>query len=130
MANFTSDLIAKAKIAKSAEELCAMAKANNVELTAEEAKIYFEQLNASGVVSDEALDGVAGGEGLSCPSDDAPQSGDRVRFKDGRACEHCGCPIGILQKGFYGIGGDNVKCAQCGASIGRVTAGSGKIEKL
>ena len=130
MANFTSDMIAKAKIAKSAEELCAMAKANNVELTAEEAKIYFEQLNASGAVSDDALDGVAGGEGLSCPSDDAPQSGDRVRFKDGRACEQCGCTTGILERGVYVNYGDNVKCAQCGASIGRVTATGGKIEKI
>ena len=41
MKNLTPELIAKAKAAKSAEELLALAKANNVELTEEEAKTYF-----------------------------------------------------------------------------------------
>ena len=114
MANFTSDMIAKAKIAKSAEELCAIAKANNVELTAEEAKTYFEQLNASGAVSDDALDGVAGGEGLSCPSDDAPQSGDRVRTKTGDSCRYCAHSIFIYTKGENAGFSDSLRCAKCG----------------
>jgi type III secretion system FlhB-like substrate exporter len=42
MKNLTPEVIAKAKATKSAEELFALAKANNVELTEEEAKIYFE----------------------------------------------------------------------------------------
>ena len=42
MKNLTTELIAKAKTAKSAEELLALAKDNNVELTEEEAKTYFE----------------------------------------------------------------------------------------
>ena len=72
MKNFTPELIKKAKAAKSAEELLALAKANNVELTEEEAKTYFEQLNANGAVSDDELDVVAGGCGddeyiLKCP---------------------------------------------------------------
>ena len=135
MKNLTPELIAKAGTAANAEELLALAKDNGIELTETEANTYFRQLNASGVVSDDELNDVAGGDdGLSCPNDDAdvdaPKSGDRVRFKDGRACEHCGCPTGILEKYFYGARGDNVKCAQCGASIGQVSAGSGKVEKL
>ena len=55
------ELIAKAKAAKSAEELLELAKANNVEMTAEEAKEIFAQLNAKGSVSDDELDAVAGG---------------------------------------------------------------------
>ena len=63
MKNFTPELIAKAKAAKSTEELLALAKENNVEMTEEQAKIYFEQLNANGTVSDDELDVVAGGCG-------------------------------------------------------------------
>ena len=37
-------MIEKAKAAKSAEELLELAKANNVEMTADEAKTYFAQL--------------------------------------------------------------------------------------
>ena len=61
MKNLTPELIAKAKAAESAEELLEIAKANGVELTAEEVKTYFEQLNATGAVSDDELDTVAGG---------------------------------------------------------------------
>ena len=61
MNNLTPGLIAKAKATKSAQELLALAKENNVEMTEEQAKIYFAQLNASGTVSDEELDAVVGG---------------------------------------------------------------------
>ena len=40
------NLILKAKEAKSVEELIALAKENGVELNEEDAKMYFEQLNA------------------------------------------------------------------------------------
>ena len=68
MNNFTSELITKAKTAANAEELFEIAKANNVELTEEEAKAYFEQLGAGGTVSDDDLNDVAGGS--SCPGDE------------------------------------------------------------
>ena len=56
------EMIAKAKEAKSVEELIALAKENGVELTEEEAKTYFEQLNAKkGELSDDELDNVSGG---------------------------------------------------------------------
>ena len=62
MQNLTSEMIEKAKAAKSAEELLALAKENNVEMTADEAKTYFAQLGPkSGELDDDDLDAVAGG---------------------------------------------------------------------
>ena len=61
MNNLTPEQIAKAKAAKSAAELLEIAKANNVELTENEAQIYFTQMNAKGSVADDELDAVAGG---------------------------------------------------------------------
>lgn len=57
----TLELIEKAKQAKSAEELLSLAKENEIELSGDEAKEYFEQLNKSGELSDEELDNVSGG---------------------------------------------------------------------
>ena len=57
----TPELIAKAKLAKSAEELIALAKENGAQLSAEEANTYFDELNKSGELSDDELDQVAGG---------------------------------------------------------------------
>ncbi len=55
-------LLEKAKNAKSVEELVAIAKENGVELTADEAKNYFAQLNQkNGELDDDELDNVAGG---------------------------------------------------------------------
>ena len=55
-------MIEKAKAAKSAEELLALAKEYNIEMTADEAKIYYAQLNPkSGELDDDDLDAVAGG---------------------------------------------------------------------
>ena len=56
------NLILKAKDAKSAEELMALAKENGIELNEEDAIMYFEQLNAKkGELSDDELEDVAGG---------------------------------------------------------------------
>lgn len=56
------ELLEKAKDAKNAEELVAIAKENGIELTAEEAKTYFAQLNTkAGELHDDELDNVAGG---------------------------------------------------------------------
>ena len=55
-------MIEKARTAKSAEELLELAKANNIEMTAEEAKTYFAQLGPkSGELNDDDLDAVSGG---------------------------------------------------------------------
>ena len=61
----SKELLEKAKTAKSAEELLAMAKAENIALTEEEAAKAFEELNKNGELSDEELDNVAGGCGKS-----------------------------------------------------------------
>ena len=56
------EMIAKAKEAKSVEELMALAKENGIELTEEDAKMYFEQLSAKkGELSDDELSDVSGG---------------------------------------------------------------------
>ncbi|MDE5883549.1 MAG: hypothetical protein K2H29_00475 [Oscillospiraceae bacterium] len=63
--NFTPELIAKARQEKSPEALLALAEANNITLTQDEARDYFaqlhEQCNQSGELSDDELDNVSGG---------------------------------------------------------------------
>ena len=71
---FSNEMIEKAKTAKTAEELLAMAKAENIELTEEEAAKAFAELNKTGELSDEELDNVSGGCG------DSNKSGDTPRF--------------------------------------------------
>ena len=62
MTNLNHEMIEKAKAAKSAEELLELAKANGVEMTADEAATYFAQLAPkSGELDDDDLDAVAGG---------------------------------------------------------------------
>ena len=58
---FTKELIKKAKSAKSAEELLKLAKAEGVELNAEQAAKAFAELNKAGELSDEELENAAGG---------------------------------------------------------------------
>ena len=59
--NFTPEQITKAKAAKSAEELIALAKENGMELSEEEAAKYFAKLNKDGELANEELDNVVGG---------------------------------------------------------------------
>ena len=81
-----SELLEKAKQAGMAEELMAVAKANGVELTEEEAKEYFEQLHKSGELSDEELDSVAGG---GCHKKDGRLIVTAVYSCDGYICKDC-----------------------------------------
>ena len=57
----TKEMIEKSKAAKSAEELLELAKAEGIELTAEQAAKAFTELNKSGELSDEELENAAGG---------------------------------------------------------------------
>ena len=60
----TKELVAKAKEAKTSEELMALAKENGIGLTEEEAKAYFDRLHPqTGELSDSELDNVSGGCG-------------------------------------------------------------------
>ena len=116
MKNLTPELIAKAKTAKSAEELLELAKANNVELAETEAKTYFAQLKANGAVSDDELDVVAGGCG------EMYKAGTKVRFTDGTMCPNCRSTFGIVafntsMAAGPGGGGNYVKCAHCATTI-------------
>lgn len=82
----TPELIEKARHASSPEELLALAKVNEIELSEDEAKGYFEQFNKTGELSDEELDNVAGG---GC------YNGDRLVVSALNRCEkwvckHCG----------------------------------------
>ena len=105
MKNLTPELIAKAKAAKSAQELLELAKANNVDLTETEAKTYWAQLSANGTVSDEELDAVAGGDGLSCPSNG--EEDDSSSGVNNATCPHCQGPVSRAFK----------KCPWCGKTI-------------
>ena len=65
--NFSKELLNKAKAAKSAEELLALAAENGITLTAEEAEAYFTQIHnevnslSDAIVAVEELENVAGG---------------------------------------------------------------------
>ena len=61
--NFTNEQLAKAKAAKSAEELLALAKENGIEISEEEAAKYFAELNKEGELADDELGNVSGGCG-------------------------------------------------------------------
>ena len=76
---FTDEMLEKAKTAKSAEELLAMAKAENIELTAEEVAKAFAELNKAGELSDEELENAAGG---GCGRD-YEASGETPKFRVG-----------------------------------------------
>ena len=76
MKNLTPELVAKAKTARSADELFELAKANGVELSEEESKTYFAQLGASGAVGDDELEAVAGGIGCGGETDDDSDTTD------------------------------------------------------
>ena len=60
----TKELVAKAKEAKTPEELMALAKENGIDMTEESAASLFERLNSkTSELSDSELDNVSGGCG-------------------------------------------------------------------
>lgn len=100
---FDSKLLEKAKEAKSADELVALANENGVVLTAKEAEAYYAQLNpVSGELSDDELDNVSGG---GCG-------------------EYHYCPVcgGDPLWSSNGDGGVNIRCPGCGANLDHDTA--------
>ena len=99
--NISKELLEKAKTAKSAEELLAMAKAEKVELTEEEAAKAFAELNKTGELFDEELDNVAGG---GCPGGATPPKfsvNDRVSHKGSDGKEVYGTVVRIGQEKYY-----------------------------
>ena len=91
------EMIAKAKEAKSVEELIALEKENGIELNEEDAKMYFEQLNAKkGELSDDELDAVAGG---GCHAGDG-----RLVVTTEYSCESWQCTCGNTSTEIASVG--------------------------
>lgn len=68
MPSFSDETLAKAKTAGNAEALLDLAKESGIELTREQAQLYFAKLNPqSGELADEDLNNVSGG---SCYGED------------------------------------------------------------
>ena len=126
MNNFNPELIAKAKKAKSAEELLALAKENGIDLTEDEARTYFEQLNTKGELSDDELDMVAGGCLFFGTKRAAkvPNVGRVVRVINGKSCPICATTVGVVAKRGSEAGSlplmasvNCVKCQKCNEII-------------
>ena len=110
MKNLTPAMIEKAKAAKNAEELLELAKANGMEITADEAKTYFAQLNPkSGELDDNDLDNVAGGAS-GCAYKDEVGNMTKVRVINGNKCPRCGSTNGMY---IYTEIGPYITCTDC-----------------
>ena len=115
---YSKELIEKAKTAKTAEELLAMAKAESVELTEEQAEKAFAELNKTGELSDEELDNVAGG----CGKEEIPEPkykiGDMVISSRGFPCHTCGIyrdfQITEVHRSPDGKHTYSIACPECG----------------
>lgn len=94
----SKELLEKAKQAKTAEELLAMAKAENIELTEEKAAKAYAELHKAGELSDEELDNVTGGCGGRTPKFSV---NDRVSHKGSDGKEVYGTVVRISQEKYY-----------------------------
>ncbi len=84
MVEFTQEMIEKAKLAKSAQELQELAKAENIDLSLEQATEYMKTLHPPmGEIEDDDLDNVAGG---GCHKGDG-----RLIVTVGHSCKHWRC---------------------------------------
>lgn len=91
MTNFTPEMIEKAKTAKSADELVVLAKENGMEMSEAQAKAYYEQLHpASGELSDDELDNVAGGGCYAGDGRLVVSMGYSCFLLKGWVCKKCG----------------------------------------
>ena len=86
MANFTTEIIEKAKGAKTAHELFELAKAEGIDITEDEARKYFEQINLPDL-DYELLDMVSGGAIVSEPVMNYNLEADK---DEKRKKSHCG----------------------------------------
>ena len=118
MKNLTPEMIEKAKSVKSAEEILALAKENNVEMTADEAATYFAQLNPkSGELDDDDLDAVAGG---GCGSNDDSEDTiyEKVRVTSGETCPKCGTNIvSLIKAPEWSTNGPSLFCKPCNRKV-------------
>jgi len=111
MTNFNEEAIAKAKQAKSVEELLALAKESGVEMTAEQAQDIFAQFNQkSGELADDELDNVAGG---GCYNEEG-----YLIVSGSYICGFYTCPCGSTETTMSRISGRNIFCSVCGRDYG------------
>ena len=116
-----NEIRAKAKAAKTPEELIEIAKENDVEMTEESAKAYFDLLHPkTGEMSDDELDDVAGGAcyrgdgrmvttvGNSCRSWRCKQHNKKMDSDHRPVCIECGkmascnsCKFCTYEKGLW-----------------------------
>ena len=98
---FTLEMLAKAKAAKSAEELKVLAKEYGWEMTAEEAEAYFKQLHTfEGEMQDEELENAAGG--VSACYNDGRMVVTAVAQCSHWICKNCGSGTGYERAPFGG----------------------------
>lgn len=83
----SQEIVEKIKSAGSPDEVLAIAKECNVEMTPDEAKSYFEQIN-SHELDEDLLEGVAGGWLIL--HEDALGSGKQEDNRDGNKKGQCG----------------------------------------
>ena len=115
------EMLAKARKAETKEELLNMAKENGVEMDAESAQAYFDQLHKpTGEMSDDELDDVAGGAcykgdgrmvttvGNSCRSWRCKQHNKKMDSDHRPVCIECGkmascnsCKFCTYEKGLW-----------------------------
>lgn len=75
----TSDSLCQAAQCKTVEEILEKAKDLHKDITLEQAQRVFELSHASGAVSDEELDNVAGGGGCDTPKPNCPNCKNNAR---------------------------------------------------
>ena len=104
------ELFDQARQAKSTEELIALAKENDVELSDEQANAYFAKLNSeNGELGDDELDNVAGG---GCGESDYDNFYNYKPLSlDSEPCEHWFCCRCNSMKGWC-------KCGPWGVAAG------------
>lgn len=110
-----TELIAKAKEAKTPEELMTLAKENGMEMPEESAKAYFDLIHPqSGEVADDELSNVSGG---GCHAKDGREIVTVAHCCTGFMCKKCGgkyltTPLMVVC-GTCGGMGNCVNCKYC-----------------
>ncbi len=105
--DLTKELIEKAKKCESEQELLALAKENDIELTEEQAVGLIAKFKKTGEVADEELDNVAGGgcdafkdRCINCKSINivsSPRDGDMYHL----VCKKCGFQWNLDARYYY-----------------------------
>ncbi len=115
MTELTKELIEKAKLAQTAEELVTLAKAENMDLSLEQATEYMETLHPPmGELKDDDLDNVAGG---ACHTKDGRRVVTVTQACKHWKCKKCGTYISHSNPSFRCTGANCshplIQCKSC-----------------